>query len=298
MSKKYKALIAFGLIVCCGLVALFLVNSGSFAILDPKGEIADKQRNLIIVTSLMSLFIVVPVFIMTFYFAWKYREGNKQATYRPDWDHSVVAETIWWTVPLIMILILAALTWQSSHDLDPFKSIESKKKPLTIQVVALEWKWLFIYPEQQIASLNYVQFPQQTPIKFEITADAPMNSFWIPQLGGQIYAMTGMSTHLNLMADSTGTYRGSSANISGRGFAGMHFEARSTTQAAFDRWISRAKGSNNDLSLAQYETLALPSENNAPVVFSSVDQRLYDTIVMKYMTPVSSQTQYKTTGEE
>ncbi len=285
MSKKHKALVAVLLLVIAGLIALFLSNAGSFAILDPKGEVADKQRNLIIITTLMSILIVVPVFIMTFYFAWKYREGNKKAKYEPDWDHSAIAETVWWTVPLVMILILAGITWQSSHELDPFKPINSSRPQLTIQVVALDWKWLFIYPDQQIASLNYVQFPERTPIRFEITSDAPMNSFWIPQLGGQIYAMSGMSTHLNLMADGAGTYRGSSANLSGRGFAGMRFEARSTSQADFNSWVNSVRQSDNKLTQSEYSVLALPSENNAPAVFSYVDPRLYDTIMMKYMTP-------------
>lgn len=291
MSKKNKTLIAVFLVLVSGLIALFLSSAGSFAILNPKGEIAGQQKNLIIVTALMSVLIVVPVFVMTFYFAWKYREGNKRAKYQPDWDHSAIAETIWWTVPLLMILILAGITWKSSHELDPFKPISSSAQPLTIQVIALDWKWLFIYPDQQIASLNYVEFPEKTPVTFEITADAPMNSFWIPQLGGQIYAMTGMSTHLNLMADGTGTYRGSSANLSGRGFAGMSFEARSTTQADFDNWVNDVRQSGGQLTQREYKILALPSENHTPALFSYVDPRLYDTIVMKYMTPGADQAQ-------
>ena len=291
MSKKHKALVAVFLIVLVGLIALFLSNADSFAILNPKGEVADKQRNLIVLTSLMSILIVVPVFIMTFYFAWKYREDNKKAKYEPDWDHSAIAETVWWTVPLILILILAGITWQSSHELDPFKPLDSAKQQMTIQVVALDWKWLFIYPDQQIASLNYVQFPEQTPVRFEITSDAPMNSFWIPQLGGQIYAMSGMSTHLNLMADGPGTYRGSSANLSGRGFAGMRFEAESTSQAEFASWVAKARQSSSQLTQSEYDVLALPSENNAPAVFSYVDPRLYDTIVMKYMMPGMTQSE-------
>ncbi len=287
MSKKSNILLALLTFICAALLYLFIANIDSMAILSPRGEIADKQRNLIILTTLMSVLIIVPVFFMTFYFVWKYREGNKKAKYQPDWDHSVLAETIWWTVPLIMILILAGITWKTSHDLDPFKPINSSTNSLTIQVVALDWKWLFIYPDQQIASLNYVQFPERTPIKFEITADAPMNSFWIPRLGGQIYAMTGMSTQLNLMADSTGTYRGSSANISGRGFAGMNFEAKSTTRLDFDSWVNRVKQSDNSLTLNQYKILSLPSENNSPATFSYVDPHLYDSVIMKYMTPTT-----------
>jgi len=186
-----------------------------------------------------------------------------------------------------IILILAVLTWNSSHDLDPFKPIVSDKPPITIQVVALQWKWLFIYPQQNIASVNIIQFPNQTPINFEVTADAPMNSFWIPQLGGQIYAMPGMSTQLHLMADTEGTYRGSSANISGKGFAGMNFSAKSTSQADFDQWVALVHQTRNNLSLAKYNNLAKPSQNNPLSYYSSSQSGLYDRVVMKYMMPAS-----------
>lgn len=299
MSKKHKALILIVFVVLAGLIYLFISHTRSIAILNPQGLIAQKQRNLIVLTSVMSLFIIIPVFFMAFYFAWKYREGNDEGVkYQPDWDHSVVAETIWWAVPTIMILILAGITWKSSHDLDPFRSISSKTPELTIQVVALDWKWLFIYPDQQIASVNYVQFPQKTPVRFEITSDAPMNSFWIPRLGGQIYAMTGMSTHLNLMASNTGSYRGSSANISGRGFAGMHFIAKSTSQADFENWVNSAKSASDVLSADQYGRLAQPSVNNPIKLYSGVDKHLYDTIVMKYMTPITGQTEASVVGSQ
>jgi len=288
MSKKHKAPILLTFVVVVGLLYLFISRYHAIAVLNPQGVIAQKERNLIVLTTLMSLIIVIPVFVMTFYFAWKYREGNKKSKYQPDWDHNAVAETVWWAIPAIMILILAGITWHTSHELDPFKPINSSTRPLTIQVVALDWKWLFIYPEEQIASVNYVQFPQKTPLKFEITADAPMNSFWIPKLGGQIYAMSGMSTHLNLMADNTGVYRGSSANISGRGFAGMHFTARSSTAPDFQRWVDQVRQSSEILTPAEYARLARPSENTPPNVYSSVDQHLYDTIVMKYMMPTTT----------
>lgn len=287
MNKKHLIPGLLVVSVVALLCALFFQNLNSLAVLNPAGEIASKQKNLLVFTLLLSLVVVIPVFVMTFWFAWKYRETNSTAKYSPDWDHSLVAEAVWWTVPLILILILAGITYQSSHQLDPFKPLNSSKQPLTIQVIAMDWKWLFIYPDQNIASLNYVQFPKATPVKFEITSDAPMNSFWIPQLGGQIYAMSGMSTHLNLMADNTGLYRGSSANISGRGFAGMNFYARSSTDAEFDKWVTRAKESPNELYWHQYLALSKPSQNNLPKLYSKVDPSLYDTIVMKYMPGVS-----------
>lgn len=290
MSKKHLLPLIL-VFMALGLLGFMLFqNLDGLSILNPQGEVADKQRSLIYFTVALSLIVVLPVFFMTFWFPWKYREGNSKAKYTPDWDHHPVAETIWWGVPLVIISILAVVTYQSSHALDPFKAIPSTKQPLTIQVVALDWKWLFIYPEQQIASVNYVKFPQKTPIKFEITADAPMNSFWIPQLGSQIYAMSGMSTHLNLMADHTGVYRGSSANISGRGFAGMHFDAVSSNDEEFNNWVVAVKASRNPLTTQEYSRLASPSQNNPPTHYSIVDQHLYDTIVMKYMAGYTPET--------
>jgi len=219
--KKYKPLL--GVVLLLGIVLLFatLIRGHTVAVFDSKGLIADKQRRLIITTVLLSLIVVVPVYVMAFAIAIRYRDSNKTAKYTPDWDHSRILEFIWWAVPCAIILVLAIITWNSSHDLDPFKALKSDKKPLTIEVVALQWKWLFIYPEQGIASVNLVGLPVDTPINFEITSDAPMNSFWLPQLGGQVYAMSGMSSELHLMADEPGTYNGVSANISGEGFAGI-----------------------------------------------------------------------------
>src|SRR5476649_775967 len=178
----------------------------TIAVLSPKGQIADKERHLIILATLLMLIVVVPVYVMMFVIAWKYREGNTKARYTPDWDHSNGLEFLWWAIPMAIIAVLSVITFKSSHELDPFKALSSTKPPITIQVVALQWKWLFIYPNQNIASVNYFRMPANTPVDFEITADSPMNSFWIPQLGGQIYAMPGMSTELHLMADGVGKY--------------------------------------------------------------------------------------------
>jgi cytochrome o ubiquinol oxidase subunit II len=189
-------------------------------------------------------------------------------------------------VPLILISILAVITWKSSHDLDPFKPLNSSTPPMTIQVVSLQWKWLFIYPKQNIATVNLVQFPVNTPISFEITSDAPMNSFWIPQLGGQIYAMSGMSTHLQLMASQPGEYRGESANISGAGFAGMHFSAKASSAADFDQWVQLVRLTKGSLSDAAYNKLAAPTQNDPVSYYSSVSNGLYNTVVDKYMAPL------------
>lgn len=284
MSKKFViAILALSFAVIALLITLTV--HGNVAVLSPKGSIAQQQFDLIIFTSLLSLVIIVPVFALTFYIAWKYRASNTKATYSPDWDHSRVAEAIWWIIPLLLITILAVITWQTSHRLDPYKPISSDKKPITIQVVALQWKWLFIYPKQNIATINYIQFPEKTPINFELTSDAPMNSFWIPELGGQVYAMSGMKTKLHLEATQPGEYRGSSANISGEGFADMHFVAKATSPADFEAWIKEVKRKPEHLTEEVYEKLVKPSRNTPVTYFSGRDESLYDTVIMKYMMP-------------
>lgn len=284
-ARKHKVMLSILVAIFISelllLMAIYLKDS-NFAVLNPKGVIGVQQRELLIFATLLSLVVVVPVFALTFYIVWKYRATNKNAKYAPDWDHNNKIEAVWWGVPIVLILILGAVTWKSSHALDPKKEIVSNKPAVTVQVVALQWKWLFIYPEYGVASLNYVQFPEDTPVRFEITADAPMNSFWIPQLGGQIYAMSGMKTKLNLMANEVGDYNGSSANLSGEGFAGMKFIARASPQSEFDDWIDLLKQSNNNLDMATYATLAQPSKNNPPMSYTS-QSGLFDAVMLKYM---------------
>lgn len=285
MHKRYKYLLLIPLALGVTALIFFFLQSVNATVLNPKGIIAEQERGLFIFALLLSSTIVLPVFGLTFGIAWRYRETNTKAKYTPDWDHNPIIEAIWWLVPLALITILSVVTWKSSHDLDPFKPLNSDVKPLLVQVVALQWKWLFIYPEQGIATVNFVEFPKSTPIDFEITSDAPMNSFWIPQLGGQIYAMSGMSTHLHLMADEAGEYYGSSANISGAGFAGMHFKAKSVTGAEFGGWVDSIKKMHNTLTTGEYLALARPSQNNEPAYYSAVDRKLYNQVVMKYMMP-------------
>lgn len=287
LGKKYQyTLLGLLFAAFAGLLAFYLLNH-SIAVLSPKGLIASKERNLIIIASLVSLIVVIPVFVMTFFIAWRYRASNTKATYHPDWDHNIKLETVWWLVPFILILVLSVITWNSSHQLDPSKPLGGDTRPMTIQVVALQWKWLFIYPDENIATVNYVRFPVNKPINFEITADAPMNSFWIPQLGSQIYAMSGMSTHLHLMANELGSFNGSSANISGRGFAGMKFIAESTSDENFNNWIQSVKRSPTTLTMDEYNNLALPSENNPLAYYSSPERGLYNEILVKFMRPIT-----------
>lgn len=265
------------------------VATHNIPVLDPKGWIAVQQRDLIVICILMMSIVVISVFALMILFSWRYQEKNPKGKYAPEWGHSTIGEVIWWGVPFVIIVILAVITWTSTHELNPYKPIDNGKQPLRIQVVALDWKWLFIYPDYGIATVNYVEFPEHTPLNFEITSDAPMNSFWIPELGGQIYAMPAMRTKLHLLANQTGTFRGMSSNISGTGFAGMTFSAVSTSDQDFANWVNEVRMSPNMLTQAEYERLLVPSEYVPVIYYARVDDDLFDSIIMKYMHPEPQQ---------
>ena len=264
---------------------VWYLHAKNFAVLNPKGVVASRERQLMITTVLLGLIVVVPVYVMTFVIAWRYREGNKKARYSPDLAGNVFAELAWWGIPLAIISILSVITWQSSHALDPRRALNVSARPMNIQVIALDWKWLFIYPSQNVASVNWVELPIGTPVTFDITADAPMNSFWIPQLGGQIYAMPGMSTKLHLVADKAGDYQGSSANLSGDGFAGMRFTAEAGTMDQFNNWVQIAKRSPRSLNVNTYDQLVKPSQYNPVARYSLADPQLFTRVLLKYMGP-------------
>lgn len=249
------------------------------AILAPKGWVGLQERNLLLILQVLMLLVVIPVYLFTFIFSWKYSAQNKKATYDPDLIDNKVAEYFWWGIPTVLIIAISILTYIKTDELDPYKPIASDKKPMTVQVVALQWKWLFIYPEEQIASVNFLQIPVNVPIRFEITADAPMNSFWIPHLGGQIYAMPGMKTLLHLIANEPGDFRGSSANLSGAGFAGMHFITRASTEEEFQNWVAKAKA---EAKVLNYSELAKPSTDHLVETYQP-DAGLFEQIVMKFM---------------
>ncbi|MGY4490430.1 ubiquinol oxidase subunit II [gamma proteobacterium L18] len=278
MSKKrYPRL--FGILPFFGM--LFL-GGCKWTLLDPKGPIGLDERNLIIIATLLMLLVVVPVIVMTVVFAWKYRATNTAAKYTPDWSHSNKIEAVIWGVPLCLLIVLGVITYKSTHALDPYRPIESDVKPITIQVVSLDWKWLFIYPDQGIATVNKVVFPANTPVNFRITSDSVMNSFFIPGLGGQIYSMAGMTTQLHLLASQPHEFDGISANYSGEGFTGMKFKALATTQADFDAWVSEVKNSPKQLDSAEYAALAKPSEKNPVALYSTYAPNLFQTIIKKY----------------
>jgi cytochrome o ubiquinol oxidase subunit 2 len=255
---------------------------GSLALLNPAGVVALAERSLMIQAVLFMLIVAVPVYVLLFFFAWRYRAGNTKAVYKPDWENAKIDELIWWAIPFEIVLILGALTWVSTHELDPRAALSSEP-PLVIEVVALDWKWLFIYPEERIATVNYVRIPVGRAVRFDVTADAPMNSFWIPRLGGQIYAMTGMVNSLNLKASETGEFEGRSANYSGEGFAKMTFSVEALPEGGFDSWVLGAKTSPRALTREEYEELAKPSEPAGPATYAGVEDTLYNTIVGSYM---------------
>lgn len=287
MQRKTLYLFPFFIIFSLVLVILTARYFGevNVEVLNPAGLIAAKEKNLLITATLLMLIVVIPVFFLAFFITWRYRATNTKAKYTPEWSHSHLAEAVWWGFPCAIIIALSIITWKGCHELDPFKPLESSTKPLPIQVVALQWKWLFIYPEQKIATVNFFQFPENTPLNFEISSDAPMNSFWIPQLGGQIYAMPGMRSRLHLIASEPGEFRGSSANLSGKGFAGMVFTAKASSEQEFQRWVESVRGSTKQLDREGYAALAAPSEYNPVATYVLTDENLFDHIVMKYTTP-------------
>jgi cytochrome o ubiquinol oxidase subunit 2 len=266
------------------LLLMFLTTgcSEKFIVLDPKGPIAEQQKDLIIVSTLLCLIVIVPVLILTGVIIWRYREKKgRNAKYTPNWEHSTKLEVIMWGIPIIIIGIIGVITVRSSYGLEPSKPLESEVKPITIQVTNLDWKWLFQYPEQGIASVNYVQFPEDVPVRFEITSDAPMNSFWIPQLGGQIYAMSGMVMTLYLQADEQGEYMGSGANFTGTNFAKMYFTAKATSKESFDQWVNTVKSSSPEMTLDGYKELAKQGTSDVKT-FSAFPERLFELTVTKY----------------
>jgi cytochrome o ubiquinol oxidase subunit 2 len=282
---KTKLLIC-SLIVVDILLGLYLIVSrGDVAVLNPAGLVAAQERDLMTTATLLGLSIVIPVVIAVFIVAYKYQRPNTHEKQTADWQPPQALQLLWWIIPSCIILILAVISWKTTHSLDPYRPLQSTTKPLRIQVVALQWKWLFIYPEQNIATVNYVAFPERTPLAFELTADAPMNSFWIPRLGGQIYAMAGMVTKTHLMADAPGEFAGSAAEISGKGFAGMKFSAKAMTENDFTAWVSAVKASTRTLDHTKYTRLARPSENTPVTLYRAVEPGLYNEIVRKYMAP-------------
>ncbi|WP_434959571.1 ubiquinol oxidase subunit II [Labrys sp. La1] len=258
-------------------------------VLSPSGDIAAQQRDLLVFSTVLMLVIIIPVMALTVLFAWRYRQSNKAARYEPDWDHSTQLELVIWAAPLLIVIILGAITWTGTHLLDPYRPLErvaagrpvtKEVKPLEVQVVALDWKWLFIYPEYGVASVNEMAAPVDRPINFKITASAVMNSFYVPALAGMIYAMPGMETKLHAVINAPGEYEGISSNYSGAGFSGMRFRFHGLDQAGFDQWVAKVRaGDAGALDRPAYLALEKPSQNVPVRHYSSVADDLYHAIL-------------------
>jgi cytochrome o ubiquinol oxidase subunit 2 len=263
-------------------VAVFIAGCSSLLVLNPKGQVGSGEKDLIIISALLMMLVVLPAIIMTFVFAWKFRATNKKAEYKPEWT-SKKLEFINWCFPALIVITLSIIVWIDTHRLDQYHPIKSDKKPIIIQVVSLDWRWLFIYPEQKIATINQITFPVGVPIHFYITSDKVMNSFFIPQLGSQIMTMPAMQTQLFLIANRPGSYLGISSNYSGRGFSGMNFQVNATSNNEFDNWINKAKKSNKRLDFSDYEKLAIPSTDSSVTYFFPVQDNLFKTIASQNM---------------
>jgi cytochrome o ubiquinol oxidase subunit 2 len=265
------------------LLPLLLLSGCNWVVMDPQGTIGQSEKTLLITAVLLMLLIVVPVIALTLWTAWHFRATNTKASYRPDFAHSLPIEITVWVIPCLIIIALGIITWNSTHALDPYRRIASNRKPIAVQVVALDWKWLFIYPDLKIATVNQLAMPVGTPVDFTITSDTVMNSFFIPQLGSQIYAMAGMQTRLHLVASHPGTYRGLSANFSGDGFSDMTFDAIATDQPGFDAWVRKVRGSTTALDGAALAKLEQPTQDVPVTYFGSVKGDVFHDVVSSFM---------------
>ena len=272
----------------CALTLPLALAGCNLVVMSPSGDIAAQQRDLIVVSTVLMLLIIIPVMCLTVYFAWHYRRSNVNAKYDPEWHHSTRLEVVIWAAPLAIIIALGAVTWISTHKLDPYRPLDridanrpvsGDVKPLTIEVVALDWKWLFLYPEQGIATVNEIAAPIDRPIEFKITASSVMNSFYIPALAGQIYAMPGMQTKLHAVINKEGVYEGFSANYSGEGFSGMRFKFNGLSEDGFGQWVARVKSQGSALNRDAYLKLERPSTRNPVMYYATAENGLFDAIV-------------------
>jgi len=271
-----------------------LLSGCGLIVLSPPGDVASQQGRLVIASTLLMLLIIVPVIVLILVFAWRYRQSNTEAVYTPDWDHSIQLELVIWAAPLLVVIALGALTWIGTHTLDPYRpltridgqrSVPMDTRPLRIEVVALDWKWLFIYPDQGIAVVNELAAPVDVPIVFKITSSTVMNSFYVPALAGQIYAMPGMETTLHAVVNHPGDYEGFSANYSGAGFSHMRFTFRGVSDSDFERWVKTVKAGGNALGRDDYLQLERPSEREPVRRYAAVAPDLYDAIVNRCVEP-------------
>ena len=278
---KKTSFIFSGLSSFCA--AAFLGGCSNIVLLEPKGPVGDSERFIIITAFALMLIVVIPVFIMAGWFSRKYRASNTKAPYTPKWHYSAKIDLAIWLVPIAIVMALGYLAWSKTHQLDPYKPIDSNVEPVNIEAVSLDWKWLFIYPDQQIAVVNELVFPANVPLNFRITSDTVMTSFFIPQLGSQIYAVAGKQTRLHLLADEPGIYAGHNQQFSGRGYSDMHFRAIATSRGEFNAWVQKVKQATDRLDPARYAALEKPSSDSPIIYFSSVEADLFDRIIDTYL---------------
>ena len=267
--------------------AAFSCLTACSGVLDPAGPIGAGNRILLLNSLAIMLAIVIPTIVALLAFALWFRASNDKATYRPDWAFSGRIELIVWSIPVLVVLFLSGVIWIGSHQLDPATPIKSRTKAIEVQVVSLDWKWLFLYPGQNVASVNRLVVPAGVPIHFTLTSASVMNAFFVPRLGSMIYTMNGMTTQLYLQADRPGTYYGQSAHFSGDGFANMHFQVDAVSPAMFAGWAASARGAGPVLDRAGYEALAKPTLGAAPTTYRAVDPRLFDAIVRQVIPPAT-----------
>ena len=269
-----------------GLSALFvtvlLCSCDNLLLLSPKGPIAHSERFVLLTAVALMLVVVIPVMIMVLWFPGKYRATNPRATYMPGWSRSRRIELVVWLVPAVIITLLSILVWRTTYSLDPHRPIDAGVAPVRIDVVSLDWKWLFIYPDQKIATVNDLVFPAGVPLSFRLTSASVMTSFFIPQLGSQIYAMAGMQTRLHLLADAPGTFRGQNQQFSGDGYADMHFKARAVSKTQFVDWVGQVRQSADRLDSSRYAQLARPGADHRVIHFSAVKTGLFDDILRAF----------------
>jgi cytochrome o ubiquinol oxidase subunit 2 len=274
--RRLKALLLLG-------TTFLLGGCGQqWVLLHPAGPIGAHEKTLILTAWWIMVLVALPVFVLTIWFAWHYRASNKKANYQPNWDFSWSVDAVIWVLPLIAVAILGVLAWTSTHSLAPYKPIASKKKPVEVDVVSFDWKWLFIYPKQHIATVNQLVIPVGHPINFKLTSDTVITSFFIPRLGSQIYAMTGMRTRLNLVADKTGTFGGVNINFSGRGYSDMKFKVLSENEVDFNKWVTSVKQSDLKLDMTALAQLKKPSIANPVTHYGWVKPNMFQTILDQY----------------
>jgi cytochrome o ubiquinol oxidase subunit II len=292
-SNRYRAGIKRSLFIVFSLLLTVLLSGCSHhtaGLLNPKGLVASQERTLFFDSLALMLIVVIPVIIMSLAFAFRYRASHPTSDYRPNWSHSIFLETIWWSVPCVIIVVLGIMTWRSSHKLDPYRKLDVPGKPLLIQAVALPWKWLFIYPKQNIATDNFVELPKNRQVEFWITSDnVPMSAFFIPQLGSQIYSMAGMRTRLHLISNSEGLYEGLNTQYNGDGFSDMHFKVRVTDKKTFNNWVRKTRKASRPLNKLAYYKLTTPNKiigKPYPVhYYSGIPKNFFMHIMDQYTKP-------------